>query len=108
MSNYFAATCPFPASKNDRDAAKMQAVRDALEPLRCQLEERYYAVTLTFHGRWERNGKPIKRDVANLLDLLLDVVKDVVGVDDRWFRPITLDAVEFDGEEYVEIELASV
>lgn len=108
MDTYFSATCPMPPSENDpSNVEKMAAIRDALAPFQCQLEKRLYQVTLTFHARWDNDdGTPAKRDVSNHDKYLLDVLRDTIGVDDRHFRRIVLEAVHREGEEYVEIEVS--
>lgn len=61
---------------------------------------------MTFYGRWDgANGKPLKRDLPNYDKYLIDAIRDTVGIDDRWFRPIHLYAVHCETDERVEITL---
>lgn len=108
MLDFWTATCPFPPSENDpRRYDAIRALKDHLFPYRTELPKKRYELTIRLHARWlNADGSERKRDVPNYDKYLIDVVRDTVGLDDRYFRRIILEAVEYDGEEYAEITLA--
>lgn len=110
MLDYWTATCPFPPSENDpRRYDRIAAIRDGLMLYAVKLPEKRYEMTIRLHGRWRNaDGSERKRDVANYDKYLIDAVRDVVGLDDRWFRRVVVEAVDYDGDEYAEVTLCEL
>lgn len=110
LDRYWHAQCSFPPSENDpRRYDKIAELKDQLAIYTTKLRKCRYELTIRLHGRWlDANGKERKRDVANYDKYLIDAVRDVVGLDDRYFRRVVVEAVDWDGDEYAEITLTAL